>query len=86
MMVIGVVIVIAVILIFVAIVLGKNNSTPEPSSCSYYGKIYEDGARFPAGDGCNSCGCDDGNVACTEIACNVPEIEGSEGTDIMPQE
>ncbi|GEM_PF-537613 len=34
------------------------------------GKTYKAGDSFPAGDGCNTCGCrKDGSVVCTQIAC-----------------
>lgn len=37
--------------------------------CSYGGKDYPSGASFPSQDGCNTCSCDMGAVACTEKAC-----------------
>ncbi|MBK7580046.1 MAG: hypothetical protein IPI67_07540 [Myxococcales bacterium] len=38
--------------------------------CDYQGKKYPFGASFPAGDGCNTCGClDDGSVGCTLVDC-----------------
>lgn len=37
--------------------------------CIYQGVAYPYGASFPAGDGCNTCGCDEYGVACTQIAC-----------------
>ncbi len=46
--------------------------TNDDSSCSYGGVEYSDGARFDADDGCNSCTCENGTVACTEIACISP--------------
>ncbi len=36
-------------------------------SCSYKGKTYAQGESFP--DACNSCSCDNGQVACTMMAC-----------------
>jgi len=40
-------------------------------SCAYKGQTYEQGARFPSTDGCNSCHCDDDGVArCTVKACS----------------
>ncbi|CAI8024290.1 hypothetical protein GBAR_LOCUS14117 [Geodia barretti] len=54
--------------------------TPPPAllfttlgGCLYEGIVYENGASFPAADGCNTCTCSDGMVGCTEIAC--PELE-----------
>lgn len=38
-----------------------------PKSCEYKGNTYKSGQGFT--DECNSCSCDDGNVACTAIAC-----------------
>lgn len=40
------------------------------TSCTQGDKTYEDGASFPAGDGCNSCTCDEGTIACTLIGCD----------------
>ena len=37
--------------------------------CVYEGQTYPFGATFPAGDGCNTCSCDEYGVACTLIAC-----------------
>ncbi len=38
--------------------------------CTYNGKDYKQGDKFPATDGCNTCECiKDTGVACTEIAC-----------------
>ena len=37
--------------------------------CEYDGKAYANGATFEASDGCNSCHCEAGAVACTEIGC-----------------
>lgn len=38
-------------------------------SCQYGGTIYADGVTFPSDDGCNSCNCAQGGVACTHRAC-----------------
>jgi hypothetical protein len=37
--------------------------------CEYNGWAYADGESFPASDGCNTCICSNGEVACTEMAC-----------------
>jgi hypothetical protein len=37
-------------------------------SCSVGGVEYEDGSPVPSQD-CNSCGCNDGHVVCTRMAC-----------------
>ena len=39
------------------------------ASCEAGGQTFADGEAVPSGDSCNSCGCNDGSVACTEIAC-----------------
>ena len=46
-------------------------------TCSYNGQTYQDGETFPSTDGCNTCECDDGNVGCTEKACQ--ECGGLQG-------
>ena len=49
--------------------------------CTYQGQSYNAGDSFPAGDGCNSCSCDEGgSVSCTEIACS---CEGREYCDCV---
>jgi hypothetical protein len=46
--------------------------------CLYNGATYSDGDTFPAGDGCNTCTCASGSVACTEAFCPVePCLYGS---------
>lgn len=40
-----------------------------PKSCQYNGITYKEGDSFPATDGCNNCGCDNGGVTCTMMAC-----------------
>jgi len=45
--------------------------------CTYGGKEYPTGASFPSQDGCNTCSCQMGSVACTEKACGTG---GSTGT------
>jgi hypothetical protein len=45
----------------------------DDESCDWEGETYEVGDVWPAGDGCNSCACDDdGEVSCTLVACEVP--------------
>ena len=50
---------------------------PEPLTCDYNGTTYNVGDTFDAGDGCNSCSCDeyDGetSVPCTEMDCSSVE-------------
>lgn len=45
------------------------NLNPFPKSCQYNGKTYKSGEGFPAEDGCNSCSCNNGEVACTLMGC-----------------
>jgi hypothetical protein len=48
--------------------------------CVYQGQRYAAGDSFPASDGCNSCGCNEGGgVACTLIACPDEPICGTRG-------
>lgn len=41
----------------------------EEKTCSYDGKTYGEGESFNSTDGCNTCTCDNGNVACTTETC-----------------
>lgn len=43
----------------------------EKTYCEYRGQRYGIGERFAAGDGCNSCACDEGTkqVICTALVC-----------------
>ena len=75
------VVMILFILIFVVgIVFGmsltnmKDNNQPLDiplltKRCEYGGKTYASGDSFPDEDGCNSCSCEDGQIACTLMAC-----------------
>ncbi len=49
-------------------VIGPGNNILD-SSCNYNGQKYKSGDSFMAEDGCNSCGCEGGQVACTLMAC-----------------
>lgn len=40
-----------------------------PKSCEYNGKTYKPGEGFRSDDGCNSCSCENGQVACTMMFC-----------------
>ncbi len=44
--------------------------------CEWRGRTYSSGAYFDAGDGCNTCECLDGEVACSAIACVPPDAAG----------
>jgi hypothetical protein len=50
-------------------VSGSASSGAADTSCVYDGKTHADGARFPAGDGCNNCACEAGVVGCTLLDC-----------------
>lgn len=50
----------------------NNESKLIPRTCTYDGETYKTGDSIPAGDGCNSCSCDNGEVACTTITCTAP--------------
>ena len=49
-----------------------------PLSCTYNGQTYRNGEGFRSSDGCNSCSCQNGQIACTLMAC------GQGGTGIVP--
>lgn len=40
-------------------------------SCTQDDMTYADGDEVPAPDSCNSCSCDNGQIACTAMACEV---------------
>jgi hypothetical protein len=48
----------------------------KPEGCTHRGVRYDDGANFPAGDGCNTCTCTKGTASCTEKACPPPSACG----------
>ena len=56
----------------------------EPATCDYNENNYAVGDSFDAGDGCNSCSCDEYNgetlVTCTEMDCS--SIESSACADL----
>ena len=45
-------------------------------TCTYGGEEYESGDSFDSEDGCNTCICAEGKVACTKMAC--PEDDAEE--------
>lgn len=60
---------------------GSSTSNPPPppppppppkKNCDYEGTSIPHGTKFPAVDGCNTCSCQDGSLACTEIGCTTP--------------
>lgn len=40
-----------------------------PTQCEYNGIVHNSGESFNSTDGCNTCSCNEGSVACTERAC-----------------
>ena len=52
----------------------------EDADCVYAGEIFLDGERFPDADGCNTCTCNAGEVACTLKDC-VEDVCSYEGVD-----
>jgi hypothetical protein len=51
-------------------------------SCTYNGITYKSGDSFKDADDCNTCGCEDGMVACTEMAClNQNDNNSNPGTE-----
>lgn len=48
---------------------GSGGSGGGGGSCKFNGSTYADGETFPAGDGCNTCTCNEGEVGCTLLAC-----------------
>ena len=44
-------------------------SNPFKNGCEYGGRTYQNGEGFKDTDGCNSCSCVNGQVACTMMAC-----------------
>jgi len=53
--------------IVAALAVGAGGCGGNP--CVYGGVTYSDGASFASTDGCNTCGCSNGTVACTARAC-----------------
>jgi len=50
---------------------GEDNDNEETTkTCTYGGQTYQEGDAFKSSDGCNSCGCADGEVVCTLMACD----------------
>lgn len=50
-------------------ITSKGKCPNSGKTCTYDGKTYNDGDSFPSTDGCNGCGCKDGQVVCTQRAC-----------------
>lgn len=66
---------VSIILLFIIamfIYLQLNKQDTNEQQCTYNGVTYESGTDFDAEDGCNTCSCENGEIACTEIACGTP--------------
>lgn len=59
----------AVCTILMLVALSGCEDDDEGGYCIYQGTAYPIGATFPAGDGCNTCYCDEYGASCTLIAC-----------------
>ncbi len=59
----------ALLLLFSVCAAGCDSGISNSGTCSYAGKRYGVGERFPDTDGCNSCECRSDGVACTLMAC-----------------
>ena len=58
---------------------------PPLESCSYNGTAYETGESFPAGDGCNTCTCQNEQVICSAAACPpAGEASCTVGDEVYP--
>ena len=44
----------------------------EMARCEYNGWAYAHAETFDSTDGCNVCSCNDGEVVCTQLACEEP--------------
>ncbi|MDX2050944.1 MAG: hypothetical protein SFV15_01045 [Polyangiaceae bacterium] len=56
-------------------------------TCTIGGQVYADGTtNIPAPDGCNTCSCAGGAVACTEIACPAKPCGGVQGAGCLDDE
>jgi hypothetical protein len=51
---------------------GRRGAERRDESDRWHRRIYANGVSFPASDGCNTCFCSDGEVACTLIDCPLP--------------
>jgi hypothetical protein len=57
-----------------------NGGSGNAGNCVYDGQVYADGDAVPSGD-CNGCGCSNGEIFCTQIACADPVCMDGETTD-----
>ena len=78
----GVLILAGLVIVLAVISLNKsaNNSL---TACTYNGTSYTSGASFKSTDGCNTCSCINGSVACTSMAC-ITTPTPTTSTTILP--
>ena len=48
---------------------GAGGSGTKPRDCQLDGQTYKSGTSFKDSDGCNTCSCEDGELACTLLGC-----------------
>ena len=65
---IGLIMLIILILVLAALLANKTTDT-SLKQCTYDGGSYVSGSSFLSSDGCNTCSCTNGSVACTVMAC-----------------
>lgn len=58
-------------LITTLVVVGMLITKSTGKTCNYNGTLYSDGEGFK--DDCNSCSCENGDVACTTMACEADD-------------
>lgn len=56
-------------LVLAAGAVGCSSSNGDGSGCSYGGNWYAEGESFDDADGCNTCSCQNGEIACTLMGC-----------------
>jgi hypothetical protein len=64
---------------------GPGAATPAAQGCTVQGKWYASGSvGIPAADGCNTCSCEGGQLACTLIGCPADPPGGTGGSSGGP--
>jgi len=73
-------------LLFLITLTGVSCAPAKEIACGYDGQRYEVGDSFLASDGCNTCSCGpDGQISCTEIACESPVDQCQTAADCLDQ-
>src|SRR3989304_8035230 len=70
--IVAIVAICAAVTLAVVLLMSQGQTPIGNKQCTYNGKVYNPGDSFPADDNCNSCGCTNGEVGCTLIACEAP--------------